>query len=308
MRKNRIKPRESRVSYHCSSEAAQQLPLFHEGFAREWIYCWIKKLSCVYYVDLHAICVLPDRYRMVFTLRRPKIDVKDLEKRHRRYEALRSGPPRPWLPDSIEIWHERLTDLSCFMKDLNQGIAAYINQVNGNRGAVFASRFRSCVLEPGMALFACMASLELDPVREGLAERPDVYRFSSVGRFVQGGRKAAGVTMPKCVGFRQITSRAKQRAFADTVCYLDSRSRGVPDLASEDILVKLIAPRHHRALFELLFRRTRWVLNSMVLGRQAYCARILERGTKHNTGPPRPLHGITAGVFSNHVRAGPYLT
>ena len=46
-----------------------------------------------------------------------------------------------------------------------------------------------------------MAYVELNGVRAGLYAKPSEYRWCSVGRFVQGGRKAAGVVFPRMASF-----------------------------------------------------------------------------------------------------------
>jgi hypothetical protein len=49
-------------------------------------------------------------------------------------------------------WYEKLTDLSCFVKILNQDIARYTNALDGKRGHVIGERFKSVLIEDGVGL------------------------------------------------------------------------------------------------------------------------------------------------------------
>ena len=141
-RHNRIKPRKDGALYHVMSRTAQQLFLFSPETIRSWIYQRILDLAGVYYVSLHAVCVLENHYHVVLSMQLPELVDRDLEARFNRYKDLLSKP-RPWWEWETEVatdWYRRLTDLSSFMKDLNQSIAAYVNAKNDKKGAVVGDR------------------------------------------------------------------------------------------------------------------------------------------------------------------------
>lgn len=65
------------------------------------------------------------------------------------------------------------------MKLLGQRYAQYINRKYKRSGTLWEGRFRSCIIQKEEYLFACQQYIEMNPVRAGIVNRPDAYRWSS---------------------------------------------------------------------------------------------------------------------------------
>ncbi|MEJ6578769.1 MAG: transposase, partial [Akkermansiaceae bacterium] len=84
----------------------------------------------------------------------------------------------------------RMHSLSEFFKGMLQRFTCWFNREHGRRGVLWESRFRSVIVEDGLAARTMAAYIDLNPVRAGMVEDPADYRWSSYGEAVGGGRGA----------------------------------------------------------------------------------------------------------------------
>ncbi|YCM45256.1 transposase [Verrucomicrobiaceae bacterium 227] len=84
----------------------------------------------------------------------------------------------------------RMHSLSEFFKGMLQRFTCWFNREHGRKGVLWESRFRSVIVEDGLAARTMAAYIDLNPVRAGICEDPADYRWSSYGEAVGGGRGA----------------------------------------------------------------------------------------------------------------------
>jgi len=84
----------------------------------------------------------------------------------------------------------RLFDLSAFMKELKQRFTGWFNRCHGRVGTLWEGRFKSVLLEKGEAVRMVAAYIDLNPVRAGLCENPEDYRWCSYAAAAAGGAEA----------------------------------------------------------------------------------------------------------------------
>ena len=82
----------------------------------------------------------------------------------------------------------RLFDLSAFVKELKFKFSVWFNRQHGRRGTLWEERFRSVLLEDGEAVRFCAAYIDLNPVRSGLCENPEDYRWCSYAAAIAGDK------------------------------------------------------------------------------------------------------------------------
>ena len=92
--------------------------------------------------------------------------------------------------------HERFTyrmhDLGEFMKTLLQRMTRWFNARHKRTGTLWEGRFKSVLVEDGIAAQTMAAYIDLNPVRAGMVADPAEYRWSSYGEAMGGGSKGNG--------------------------------------------------------------------------------------------------------------------
>ena len=86
----------------------------------------------------------------------------------------------------------RMHDLSEFMKGLLIRFTRWFNREHSRKGTLWEERFKSVIVESGVAARTMAAYIDLNPVRAGMVKDPADYRWSSYGEAVGGGKKGNG--------------------------------------------------------------------------------------------------------------------
>jgi len=86
----------------------------------------------------------------------------------------------------------RMHSLSQFMKGLLIRFTRWFNRTHARTGTLWEERFKSVIVESGIAARTITAYIDLNPVRAGMVKDPADYRWSSYGEAVGGGKKGNG--------------------------------------------------------------------------------------------------------------------
>ncbi len=102
------------------------------------------------------------------------------------------------LDEAVKAIHKRFTyrmqDLGEFMKGLLQRFTQWFNRAHSRTGRLWEDRFKSVIVEDGVAAKTISAYIDLNPVRAGMVKDPADYRWSSYGEAIGGGGKGNGKT------------------------------------------------------------------------------------------------------------------
>ncbi len=187
-------------SYHIISRCVRRTwlsgrdPVTGKDFShrRTWIEARLLALTNVFTVEVLGYAVMSNHYHMVIRYR-PK-SAKHLTDKDVARRWLTVFPPKPGddleeLIDTlaenterIAVLRERLSDLSWYMRCLNAPIARRSNMEDGCTGRFWDGRFYSKALPDERAVLACMAYVDLNPLRAGDTDRVDAPAHTSLRR------------------------------------------------------------------------------------------------------------------------------
>lgn len=213
------KPRKTLVSldttpyYHCVSRCVRRAflcgddPITGKCFEhrRGWIRDRILLLADIFAIDVCAYAVMSNHFHVVLHVDRETAKRWTIEEVIKRWSRLFSGnaQSKQYLAgetlsaSELELvsrdaqgWRERLTDISWFMRCLNEPIARQANSEDDCTGRFWEGRFKSQALLDEKALAACMSYVDLNPVRAGMAAGAEVADFTSLKTRISKARSS----------------------------------------------------------------------------------------------------------------------
>ena len=81
---------------------------------------------------------------------------------------------------------ESRESISRTIQFVGRNYVTYINRVYARSGTLWEGRHKGCIVAADRYMMACSRYIELNPVRAGMVERPEEYRWSSYRANAQG--------------------------------------------------------------------------------------------------------------------------
>jgi len=199
----------------------------------------------------------------------------------------------------LERFEKRRGSLAVFMKEFKHRITRYINKKRRRVGTLWESRYKSVLIEGNeAALLAVAAYIDLNPVRAGIVNRPEDYRWCGYAEALAGravARKGLGTIMAEalsCEEFRSDWRRthARYRLFL----YNEGREMetnpetGQPGRKgfSPESIEAVERASGEMPIAEALRHKIRYFTDGVVIGSAEFINRIFER-ERHRFGPKR---------------------
>jgi hypothetical protein len=241
--------------YHCFVRCVRRAFLYGYDAAtnqdythrKDWIVDRMKFLAGIFAIDVCAFAVLANHYHNILRTR-PDIAAawSDWEVAFRWLQLCPRKPrsnkkPIPPLedqinailasPDRVEKLRKRLCSLSWFMGRLNEFIARAANAEDKVKGRFWESRFKCQALLDDAAVIACMAYVDLNPIRAGLAATLEESDFTSIQERIRAWQK--GNMQSASTLISQSLSPNTDACSTTWLCPIasDSQRRGIFDIS-----------------------------------------------------------------------------
>jgi hypothetical protein len=192
--------------YHCITRCVRRAFLCGQDeysgrdfdHRKTWVVDRIKLLASLFAIDVCAYAVMSSHLHLVLRVMPARVegwsDDEVLDRVGRLCPTCVAGLER-WRAGRrrqlVETWRARLSSLSWFMAKLDEHIARRANEEDRCRGRFWEGRFTSKALMDHGALLTCMAYVDLNPVRAGIAAGLEDSSWTSIQQRL---REAAELT------------------------------------------------------------------------------------------------------------------
>jgi len=185
-----------RRSFLCGFDAETGINYDHR---RQWIEKRILQLADIFAIEVYSYAVMSNHYHLVvYSNPKGPEQWSDLTVAERWLNAFPGKLDKPEFQqqrqlrlqaivndkDLLATYRKRLGDISWFMRRLNEPLARLANLEDGCKGHFWESRFTSQALLDESAALACMAYVDLNPIRAGISQSLKASEYTSIKKRV----------------------------------------------------------------------------------------------------------------------------
>jgi len=195
-------------SYHIISRVAGGELLFGDRH-KEYFLKLLEILADAFFVEIHAFAIMSNHFHILATGQEQEALLASKEELLQRYRLMYgktaeppSGSSGSWgeiIPDEdggVERLRQRLGSVSRFTQELKQNFSRWYNKTHDRKGYLWGDRFKGVIISKGDTQLACSAYIDLNPVRAKIVEKPEDYRWCSLGLRVRQPRRANKLLRP----------------------------------------------------------------------------------------------------------------
>jgi len=287
--------------YHVMSRTA--LDGFPLGdIEKDFMLDLIRRYAALYLVEILGFCLMGNHFHiLVRVIPEYKFNDEDILNRYVDFY----GDERIFADGLVPSLRLKLSSLSEFMREIKVGFARFYNRRHNRRGYFWGDRFKSVIVENGQTLINCLAYIDLNPLRAGLVERPEQYRWNSLGYHLQTNNQDNFLSTD--FGLKEFNVRSKKERIRRYRRYVyEAGSLNRPERGSVKVIEDKVIKKERRRAFELSksdrFRyRTRYFTDSGIIGSKEFVSNNYQRfknlfESKHEK-KPKPIKGLD-GIYS----------
>lgn len=298
----RIKVRGEETVYHIMSRTAL------DGFVlgdveKDYLLKLLRRLSGLYFSETIGFCIMGNHFHLLCRMHLGK-DYTDEEIRQR-YKAFFEGEEddkdRELTDDQVEGFREKWADLSEFIRDLKQTFSRFYNKRHNRRGFFWSERFKSVIVDNGDTLINCLAYIDLNPVRAKMVEKPEQYRWSSIGYHVQRDNEGGFLSLDFGLKAFGVTIDTASAGTSDAAGALTQYRRFLYEKGSINDIEEEREKDFKLNELDRFRYRTRYFIDSGIIGSKEFVERIYQQFKHYFTATrekrPKVIKGLE-GVYS----------
>ena len=242
-------------------------------------------------VEVLGFCLMGNHFHIL--VRMQTGDGYDDEEIKRRFKVYYEGDEKRHLADAqIPYLRKKWSNLSEYVKEIKQGFSRFYNRLHKRKGFFWSERFKSLIVENGETLINCLAYIDLNPIRAGIAERPEQYRWSSLGYHAQAENKDGFLSLD--FGLREFgVKNEKER--------LHHYREFVYKMGGIETTEKERDKGFEGGGVERFLHRTRYFTDSGIIGTKSFVNRLYQRFKRYffsrHEKQPKTIKGLD-GIYS----------
>jgi len=287
--------------YHVMSRTA--LDGFPLGdIEKDFMLDLIRRYAALYLVEILGFCLMGNHFHiLVRVFPDHKFTDEDILKRYVDFY----GDERIFADGLVPSLRMKLSSLSEFMREIKVNFARFYNRRHHRRGYFWGDRFKSVIVENGETLINCLAYIDLNPLRAGLVDLPEQYRWNSLGYHVQTDNRDNFLSTD--FGLKEFNVKSKNERIRRYRRYVyEAGSINQPEKGSVKVIGDKALDKERSRGFELSktdrFRyRTRYFTDSGIIGSKEFVSANYQRfkalfESKHEK-KPKSIKGLD-GIYS----------
>ncbi len=258
---------------------------------KDYLFKLIKRLSSIYFTEVIGYCLMGNHFHLLVRMH-PGEEYSD-EEIKKRFSLLYGDDKNRNLGNGqIPSLREKWATLSEYVKEIKQTFSRFYNRLHNRKGFFWSERFKSVIVDNGETLINCLAYIDLNPVRAGISEKPEDYRWCSLGYHMQTNNKDRFLSLD--FGLREFGIDKPEERLLIYRRFVHGMSFREAQEIQGDETVKIGAIERFRY-------RSRYFSDSGIIGTKAFVARHYQTfkhifSSKHEKRP-KTIQGMD-GIYS----------
>jgi len=286
----RLIVKEEETVYHVMSRTALDGYVIGD-VEKDFLLHLIRQLSYVYFAEVLGFCLMGNHFHLLVRMHPgSKYSDEEIKRRFKLYYG--DDEKRDLEEKGIPGLRRKWASLSEFIKEIKQGFSRYYNRRHHRKGFFWSERFKSVIVDNGDTLINCLAYIDLNPIRAGIAKRPEAYRWCSLGYHAQTQNRDRFLSTD--FGLREFAHTNARARLAFYRRFVYEKGGLIPEV--EDRSKGLELSNVDRFRF-----RTRYFTDSGIIGTREFVSRVYQGFKGHFSSKhekrPRLIQGLD-GVYS----------